>query len=81
LTDEKLASDVLITRGGCGHFWHIKCNLATKKVYGLEVNGDGDIQYVPRMVKPQPRISKPKGNKKQKVRKTGIIHTEAEKQF
>ena len=81
LTGEKLASDVLITRGGCGHFWHIKCNLATKKVYGLEVNGDGDIQYVPRMVKPQPRISKPKGNKKQKVRKTGIIHTEAEKQF
>ena len=81
LTDEKLASDVLLTRGGCGHFWHIKCNLATRKVYGLEVNGDGDIQYVPRMVKPQPRISKPKGNKKQKVRKTGIIHTEAEKQF
>jgi hypothetical protein len=45
------------------------------------VNGDGDIQYLPRMAKPQPRISKPKSGKKQKVRKTGIIHTEEEKQF
>ena len=81
LTDERLASDVLITTGGCGHFWHLKCNLATKKVYGLEVNGDGDIQYVPRVAKPQPRISKAKGNKKQKVRKTGIIHSEEDKQF
>ena len=81
LTDEKLASDVLLTSGGCGRFWHIKCNLATRKVYGLEVNEDGDIKYLPRVAKPQPRISKSKGNKKQKVRKTGIIHTEAEKQF
>ena len=24
LTDQKLASDVLLTKGGCGHFWHIK---------------------------------------------------------
>ena len=37
LTDEKLASDILFTKGGCGHFWHIKCNLTTRKVYGLEV--------------------------------------------
>lgn len=81
LTDEKLASDVLLTKGGCGHFWHIKCNLDTKKVYGLEVNETGDTQYLPRVAKPQPRISKPKSNKKQKVRKTGIIHTEAEKVF
>lgn len=81
LTDEKLASDVLLTKGGCGHFWHIKCNLDTKKVYGLEVNETGDTQYLQRVAKPQPRISKPKSNKKQKVRKTGIIHTEAEKVF
>ena len=81
LTDEKLAGDVLLTKGGCGHFWHIKCNLETKKVYGLEVNEDGDTQYLPRVAKPQPRISKPKGLKKQKVRKTGIIHTPEEKVF
>ncbi len=81
LTDEKLASDVLLTRGGCGHFWHLKCNLATKKVYGLEVNEDGDTEYLPRVAKPQPRISKPKSNKKQKIRKTGIIHTPEEKVF
>ena len=81
LTDERLASDVLLTKGGCGHFWHLKCNLNTKKVYGLEVNDDGDVQYLPRVAKPKPRISKPKSNRKQKVRKTGIIHTEAEKQF
>jgi hypothetical protein len=59
----------------------LKCNLNTKKVYGLEVNGDGDIRYLPRVAKPQPRISKPKGNKKQKVRKTGIIHSPEEKVF
>jgi hypothetical protein len=81
LTNEKLASDVLLTRGGCGHFWHVKCNLSTRKIYGLEINGDGDIQYIPRVAKPKPRISKAKGSKRQKVRKTGIIHTEAEKQF
>ena len=72
LTDEKLASDVLLTRGGCGHFWHIKCNLATRQVYGLEVNDSGDVQYLPRVKKPAPRISRPKNPyKKQKIRKTG----------
>ena len=81
MTDEKLASDVILTRGGCGHFWHVKCNLATRKVYGLEVNEDGDTQIVPRVAKPAPRISKSKSNKKQKVRKTGIIHSPEEKLF
>lgn len=81
LTDERLAGDVLLTRGGCAHFWHIKCNLSTKKVYGLEVNETGDAEYLPRIAKPKPRISKAKGLKKQKVRKTGIIHTPEEKVF
>ena len=81
LTDERLASDVLLTRGGCGHFWHVKCNLSTRKVYGLEVNDDGDVQYLPRVKKPAPRISKSKSDKKQRVRKTGIIHSPEEKQF
>ena len=81
LTDERLASDILLTKGGCGHFWHIKCNLATKKVYGLEVNETGDTQYLPRLAKPKPRISKSKGGKRQKVRKTGIIHSPEEKVF
>ena len=72
LTDEKLASDVLLTAGGCGHFWHIKCNLATRQVYGLEVNESGDIHYLPRKKKPAPRISRPKNyDKRQKVRITG----------
>ncbi len=82
LSNEKLASDILLTKGGCGHFWHIKCNLATRKVYGLEVNESGDIQYLPRVKKPAPRISRSKDrNKKQKVRKTGIIHSPEEKLF
>ncbi len=81
LTDERLASDVLLTRGGCGHFWHVKCNLATRKVYGLEINEEGDIEYLPRLAKPKPRISKSKTDKKQRVRKTGIIHTPEEKVF
>lgn len=80
-SDELLASDVLLTRGGCGHFWHIKCNLATRKVYGLEVNEAGDTEIIPRLAKPQPRISKPKTSKTTKVRKTGIIHTDSDKQF
>lgn len=82
LTDERLASDVLLTSGGCGHFWHLKCNLATRKVYGLEVNESGDVKYLPRKAKPKPRISKTKiRDKKQRVRKTGIIHSPEEKQF
>ena len=83
LTDEKLASDILFTKGGCGHFWHIKCNLTTRKVYGLEVNGgEGEVQYLPRVKKAGPRISRPKDRgKKQKIRKTGIIHSPEEKVF
>ncbi len=82
LSDERLASDVLLTSGGCGHFWHIKCNLNTRKIYGLEVNESGDTRYLPRKAKPQPRISKSKSrDKKQKVRKTGIIHSPEEKLF
>ena len=82
MTDEQLASDVILTRGGCGRFWHIKVNLNTRKVYGLEVNEDGDVQIVPRVKKPQPRISKSKPrDRKQKIRKTGIIHSPEEKVF
>lgn len=82
LTDDRLASDIILTRGGCAHYWHLKCNLATRQVYGLEVNESGDVQYLPRVAKPKPRISSSKNrNKKMKVRKTGIIHTDAEKQF
>ena len=82
MSDELLASDVILTRGGCGHFWHLKVNLSTRKVYGLEVNESGDTQIVPRVKKPQPRISKSKSrNKNLKIRKTGIIHTPEEKVF
>lgn len=81
LPDARLAGDVILTRGQCGHYWHIKCNLATRKVYGLEVNDSGDLEFIPRVKKPAPRISKSKSSKKQKVRKTGIIHTPEEKVF
>ena len=60
---------------------HIKFNLATRKVYGLEVNDEGDLEFIPRVKKPAPRISKSKSSKKLKVRKTGIIHTPEEKVF
>ena len=77
-----LANDILLTEGGCGHYWHIQCNLDTEKVYGLEVNGGGDVKYVPRKRKAGPRISKSRhAIKPVRVRKTGIIHTEQEKQF
>ena len=81
LPDTRLAGDVILTRGQCGHYWHIKCNLATRKVYGLEVNDEGDLEFIPRVKKPAPRISKSKSSKKLKVRKTGIIHTPEEKVF
>lgn len=77
-----LANDLVLAEGGCGHYWHIKVNLDTEKVYGLEVNGSGDVKYIARKKKPGPRISKPRNQyKKQRVRKTGIIHSEEEKQF
>lgn len=78
----KLHKDVVLTEGGCGHYWHIKVNLDTEKVYGLEVNSDGDVRYLPRVKKPGPRISKPKNEyTPQRIRKTGIHHTEADKKF
>ncbi|MCR4660321.1 MAG: hypothetical protein K5650_08530 [Bacteroidales bacterium] len=82
VTNERLADDIILTRGGCGRYWHLKVNLDTKKVYGLEVNGSGDVEYIPRVKKPGPRISRPKdrGNRG-RVRKTGIIHTEDQKKF
>ena len=77
-----LKKDIVRTSGGCGRYWHIKCNLDTEKVYGLEVNESGEVKYVPRRPNRGPRISKPKKNyNPQRVRKTGIIHSSAEKQF
>lgn len=79
---ERLKKDIVRTTGGCGHYWHIKCNLDTEKVYGLEVNESGAVKYVPRDPKKGPRISRPKKPyEAQRIRKTGIIHTEAEKRF
>lgn len=82
VTKERLADDIILTRGGCGRYWHVRVNLDTKKVYSLEVNGDGDIEYLPRVKKPGPRISRARtrdGNVR--VRKTGIIHTPEQKKF
>lgn len=78
----KLGEDIILTRGGCGHYWRVKVNLDTEKVYGLEVNESGDVEYIPRLKKRPPRISRPKNpSPVQRVRKTGIIHTESEKHF
>lgn len=86
LWDETVASrlgkDIILTRGGCGRYWHVLVNLDTEKVYGLEVNESGEVHYLPRVKKPGPRISRPKRNYNPKrIRKTGIIHSEEEKQF
>ena len=86
LWDDKVAprvgKDIILTSGGCGHYWHVLVNLDTEKVFGLEVNAPGDVQYLPRVKKPGPRISRPKKDHNPKrIRKTGIIHTESEKQF
>ncbi len=78
----QLGKDIVLTEGGCGHYWHIKVNLDTEKVYGLEVNGSGTVRYIPREKKPGPRISKPKNEyTPQRIRKTGIEHSEADKTF
>lgn len=78
----RLNQDLVLTEGGCGHYWHVKVNLDTEKVYGLEVNNDGEVKYLPRLKKPGPRISKPKNEyNPQRIRKTGIIHTDVDKQF
>ncbi len=78
----RLADDITLTTGGCGHFWHIKVNLDTEKVYGLEVNESGDVTVLPRLKKKPPRISRPgMGPKPQRIRKTGIMHNPAEVTF
>lgn len=77
-----VSKDIVRTSGGCGRYWSIKVNLDTEKVYGLEVNGSGDVQYIPRNKKPGPRISKPKNqHKPQRIRKTGIMHNPSEVTF
>lgn len=77
-----LKKDIVRTSGGCGRYWHIKCNLDTEKVYGLEVNEAGEAKFLPRRPNKGPRISKPKrDHNPQRIRKSGIIHSNAEKQF
>lgn len=77
-----VSKDIVRTSGGCGHYWSIKVNLDTEKVYGLEVNESGDTKYIPRNKKPGPRISKPKNqHKPQRIRKTGILHNPSEVTF
>ncbi|MBQ9638296.1 MAG: hypothetical protein IJV22_01900 [Bacteroidales bacterium] len=79
---KKLSQDIVLTEGGCGHYWHLKVNVDTEKVYGLEVNGSGSVRYIPRKPEKGPRISKPRNQfKPQRIRKTGIIHSNDEKQF
>lgn len=79
---KKLGDDIILTTGGCGHFWHVKVNLDTEKVYGLEVNESGDIIVIPRLKKKAPRISRPgRGPKPQRIRKTGIMHNPADVTF
>lgn len=79
---KQLSQDIVRASGGCGHYWSIKVNLDTEKVYGLEVNESGDIHYIPRNKKPGPRISRPRNDyKPQRIRKTGIMHNPAEVTF
>lgn len=78
----RLSHDLLLTEGGCGHYWHILVNLDTEKVYGLEVNAAGNVKYLPRVKRPGPRISKPRNeNTPKRIRKTGIIHKNSDKVF
>ncbi|MBR6441224.1 MAG: hypothetical protein IKS44_04160 [Bacteroidales bacterium] len=79
---ERLKQDIVLTEGGCGHYWHIKVNLSTGKVYGLEVNGTGDVKYLPRVKKNPPRISRPKQPQPAgKIRRTGIPQNPQEAHF
>lgn len=79
---DRLKQDIVLTEGGCGHYWHIKVNISTGKVYGLEVNGSGDVKYLPRVKKNPPRISRPKQPQPAgKIRRTGIPQNPQEAHF
>ncbi|MBR3724088.1 MAG: hypothetical protein IKN11_01685 [Bacteroidales bacterium] len=79
---ERLTKDIVLTEGGCGHYWHIKVNLTTGKVSAPEVNSAGDVKYLPRQKKPAHRISRPKRPQPAgKLRKTGIPHDPNEARF
>ncbi|MCF0211359.1 MAG: hypothetical protein HUK17_00480 [Bacteroidales bacterium] len=79
----KLGRDIVRTSGGGPYYWSVKVNLDTEKVYGLMVNDQNStVTYLPREKKPGPRISKPKDESNpQRIRKTGIIHSNEEKTF
>ncbi len=80
--EKLMGNDIVLAEGGCGHFWHLSVNLDTEKAYNLEVNGSGEVKHLPRKKRPGPRISKPRNEfHPQRIRKTGIIHDESEKQF
>ena len=79
---ERLTQDIVLTEGGCGHYWHIKVNLSTGKLSAPEVNSYGDVKFIPRTKKPAHRISRPKRPQAPgKVRKTGIPHDPQEARF
>ena len=79
---DSLSKDILLTEGGCGHYWHIKVNLTTGKAYGLEVTSHGTVKVIPRQKKPAHRISRPRRPQPAgKLRKTGIPHNPQEARF
>lgn len=79
---DRLDKDILLTEGGCSHYWHLKVNIDTEKVYGLEVNYPGEVKYLPRNKRKGLRISRPKKDyTPQRIRKTGIMHNPAEVTF
>ena len=79
---ERLTQDIVLTEGGCGHYWHIKVNLSTGKLSAPEVNSYGDVKFIPRTKKPAHRISRPKRPQPAgTIRKTGIPHNPNEARF
>ena len=79
---DRLGEDIILTEGGCSRYWHLKVNVDTEKVYGLEVNYPGEVKYLPRKNKKSLRISRPKrDHNPQRIRKTCIMHDPAEVTF
>ncbi|MBR5784814.1 MAG: hypothetical protein IKY43_06585 [Bacteroidales bacterium] len=49
--DDKMDKEITTVEGGCSHYFHLKVNLDTETIYGLEVNEPGEVQYIKKVHK------------------------------
>ncbi len=49
--DEKLDKEITTVEGGCSHYFSLKINLDTEKIWDLKVNEPGEVKYIQKVHK------------------------------